>query len=221
MSIAACGGSSATPADMSSRPTTLYTLLLTGMSDGQTPRSRGPRSSPSNGVEVCFRFSHLWLRRRHRRSHHSGTLAKRGVCSWLYRVDQSCITAAGWGSVQPSARRSRSGQAPTTSTSAAYGIRAAPPRHCLPREPRDRHLRRGLRCPLAGIDYSLTQARSLLVAEEARPGVIAVTARHTRHRRLCTKMIDPACRPEQYHRLPRGALDQRPGVDYVLHHRGM
>jgi hypothetical protein len=34
-------------------------------------------------------------------------------------------------------------------------------------------------------------------------------------------MIDPACRPEQYHRLPRGALDQRPGVDYVLHHRGM
>lgn len=62
LSIAACGGTSATPSTASSRPTTLYTVSMTGAAETPTgtPHGRGVAIIAFHGAStVCLRFSHL------------------------------------------------------------------------------------------------------------------------------------------------------------------
>lgn len=62
LSVAACGGSSATPSAPSSRPTTLYTVSMTGAAETPkgAPHGRGVAIIAFHGAStVCFRFSHL------------------------------------------------------------------------------------------------------------------------------------------------------------------
>jgi CHRD domain len=62
LGLAACGGSGATPATVSSRPTTLYTVSMTGMAETPkgAPHGRGIAIIAFHGAsKVCYRFSHL------------------------------------------------------------------------------------------------------------------------------------------------------------------
>jgi hypothetical protein len=61
LGLAACGGSSATPATVPSRPTTLYTVLMTGAAETPTgaPHGRGVAIIAFHGAsKLCFRFAH-------------------------------------------------------------------------------------------------------------------------------------------------------------------
>jgi hypothetical protein len=61
LGLAACGGS-ATPSTVSSRPTTLYTVSMTGAAETPkgAPHGRGVAIIACHGAsKVCFRFSHL------------------------------------------------------------------------------------------------------------------------------------------------------------------
>jgi CHRD domain len=62
LSLAACGGSSAPPSAVSSRPTTLYTVSMTGAAETPkgAPHGRGVAIIAFHRAStVCFRFSHL------------------------------------------------------------------------------------------------------------------------------------------------------------------
>ena len=82
LSLSACGGTSAPPSAVSSRPTTLYTLSMTGAAE--TPKGashgRGVAIIAFHGAStVCFRFSHLHGFRDGTVAHiHSGTIGHSG-----------------------------------------------------------------------------------------------------------------------------------------------
>jgi len=62
LSLAACGGSSPPPSTVSSRPTTLYTVSMTGAAETPkgAPHGRGVAIIAFHGAAtMCFRFSHL------------------------------------------------------------------------------------------------------------------------------------------------------------------
>jgi CHRD domain len=62
LGLAACGGSTARSPGVSSRPTTLYTVSMTGAAEASNgaPQGRGVAIIAFHGdSRVCFRFAHL------------------------------------------------------------------------------------------------------------------------------------------------------------------
>jgi hypothetical protein len=60
--LASCGGSTASSSGVSARPTTLYTVSMTGAADspGGAPHGRGVAIIAFHGAgKLCYRFAHL------------------------------------------------------------------------------------------------------------------------------------------------------------------